>query len=206
MTGFINRNLTSIGVPMARYAYMRVSTGVQDHHAQRHVLKKYFKKYDEWYEDTGTGRKTQPDLKLLLARVKKGDEIVISAFDRLGRNTKEVIAIVDKLKKKGVFLTSIKEKVDLTSAAGNMIFQTMCMVAEFESSHISERIKCGLEAAKERGVTLGARKIIETKEGKKAISYSRKLREKGYTLREIKQKVKDAKDFNISLGSLIKYL
>jgi DNA invertase Pin-like site-specific DNA recombinase len=191
---------------VARYAYMRVSTGMQDHQSQKHVLKKAYKGYDEWYEDTGTGRKTQPNLKLLLARCKKGDVIVISAFDRLGRNTKEVISIADKLKQRGVTLVSIKEKVDLNSPAGNMLFQAMCMVAEFESSHTAERIKSGLMAAKERGVEFGRPLHSLDKDWKKAMVYAKRLRKKETPYREIQTRLYENRGIHMSIGTLHRYL
>ena len=160
------------------YGYIRVSTEYQDHDSQRNLISKQYK-VKKWCEDVGTGRIIQKNLSLLINKTKKGDTIIISAFDRLGRNAKEVISVVEKLKSKNVSLISINEKVDLTSSAGNLVFQMMCSVAEFEASMVSDRVKSGLDAAKKRGIQLGKPRLDKNKDYKKALNYAVKRHEKG---------------------------
>ena len=50
---------------------------------------------------------------------------------------------------------SLEEKIDTSSAAGELIFHVFGAIAHFERRLISERTKDGLKAAKLRGTKLG---------------------------------------------------
>jgi len=50
---------------------------------------------------------------------------------------------------------SLEEKIDTSSAAGELIFHVFGAIAHFERRLISERTKDGLKAAKLRGTNLG---------------------------------------------------
>jgi DNA invertase Pin-like site-specific DNA recombinase len=187
---------------MAIYAYIRVSTDQQDHHSQIQKINKSYK-IDKWYEDTGSGRFTQPKLMNLISSVQKGDTIVVYGFDRLGRNTAQVLYVAEQLRYKEVKLISIRENIDLCSPAGNFVFQMMCSVAEFELSLTRERVTAGIEAARKRGVKLGRPKNSENKKDyDKAIRMAKKLRKRGYSYRAIQTEVKSKINVKLSLGDL----
>lgn len=186
-----------------RYGYVRVSTDMQDYHAQKTgILRRH--EIDAWREDTGTGRRTQPNLLRLIEEAKAGDEVVVYAFDRLGRATQQVIGIVSEFRRRNVGVISIREGIDLNSPAGNMVFQMMCSIAEFESAIIADRIKSGMVAAKERGQRLGRTSLMNNPDTAIAIEKARALRGLGYSLREISEQLYDD-GIMISYGAIVKY-
>jgi DNA invertase Pin-like site-specific DNA recombinase len=69
----------------------------------------------------------------------------------LGRSLKNLIALVEELKDKGVGLRSLSESIDTTTANGKLFFSIMGALAEFERELISERTLAGLEATRARG-------------------------------------------------------
>jgi DNA invertase Pin-like site-specific DNA recombinase len=80
------------------------------------------------------------------------------------------------------------------------VFQMMCSIAEFECNMISERVKAGLYAARANGKVLGAPSKPDV-----YIQMAKKMKDVGMTYRQIQKTMKEA-GFNISLGSLSKYL
>lgn len=191
---------------MTVFGYIRVSTDMQDYAAQRSAILRRAE-IDEWVEDTGTGKVTQPNLLRLMKKAKRSDEIIVYAFDRLGRNTASVIEIVEGFKRRGTSVISIREGIDINSAAGNMVFQMMCSIAEFEATIISDRVRQGLHAARERGIRLGKPSILESNpKAKEALEYAASLREKGMPYRRIRDRLEIEKGFSASYGVIQKYL
>ncbi|KPD10589.1 invertase [Phaeobacter sp. 11ANDIMAR09] len=80
-----------------------------------------------------------------------GDSLAIIRLDRLGRSLKELLATVENLKEQDIGLFSLEERIDTTSAAGELIFHVFGAIAHFERRLISERTKDGIEAARAQG-------------------------------------------------------
>lgn len=59
-----------------------------------------------------------------------------------------------------VHFRSLTESIDTASSGGRLMFHMMAALAEFERSLISERTRAGMEAARERGATLGRPKAL----------------------------------------------
>src|SRR3546814_15850257 len=68
----------------------------------------------------------------LLAYARKGDTLAVVRLDRLGRSLAELLATVEKLRAQGVALLSLEEKIDTSSAAGELIFHVFGDIAPFE--------------------------------------------------------------------------
>lgn len=135
--------------------YARVSTDKQDLQGQIDLLTEHGCK--KIYTDIYTGkRKDRPQLTELLEYARKGDTIVVYRFDRLSRNMRDLLNILDDLKKKEIHFRSISEDIDTSSAAGKLQLHMFAMFSEFEVNSISERTKLGLAAARARG-RLGGR-------------------------------------------------
>ncbi len=60
----------------------------------------------------------------------------------------------------GVDLFLHQQAIDTTTPSGRAMFQMLGVFAEFERSMIQERIRAGLERAREQGVTLGRRRVV----------------------------------------------
>ena len=87
-----------------------------------------------------------------MRELKTGDTFVIWRLDRLVRSLKHLIEIVGDLKVRGVGFRSINEGgIDITTASGEMVFNSFATLAQFERRLIQERTQAGLTAARSRG-------------------------------------------------------
>ncbi|MEE9944947.1 MAG: recombinase family protein [Pseudomonas asiatica] len=148
---------------MAIVGYARVSTGGQDVAAQKHSLHKY--SVEEWFEDQGVSGAIaaldRPGCSAMLAYVRKGDTVVVSAVDRLGRDTIDVLSTVEALQAKGVSVISEREGFDLSKPVGKAMLTMLSAVAELERSNIKARQMAGIEKARSDGKTLGRKATVD---------------------------------------------
>jgi DNA invertase Pin-like site-specific DNA recombinase len=98
-------------------------------------------------------RRPQLDQALLVAR--RGDQLVITKLDRLGRSLAHLIELAQQLRGAGVDLVVLDQGVDTSTPTGRMFFQILGAIAEFEHALMSERTRDGLAAARARGRTGG---------------------------------------------------
>jgi DNA invertase Pin-like site-specific DNA recombinase len=63
------------------------------------------------------------------------------------------------LKERGIALLSLEERIDTTSAAGELVFHVFGAIAHFERRLIVERTKDGIAAARARGKRPGRRPL-----------------------------------------------
>ena len=141
--------------------YARVSTADQTTENQLDELRRYVQARN-WqpveYTDTISGAKDRrPALDRLLkdARRRKVDVVVCWRLDRLGRNLKHLITLLDELQALGVAFVSLAEGIDATTPAGKLQMHILGAIAEFERARIAERVKAGLARAKQNGKRLG---------------------------------------------------
>ncbi|MGQ3110873.1 MAG: recombinase family protein, partial [Brevundimonas sp.] len=98
----------------------------------------------------------RPQFAKLSDRLEKGDVLIVTKLDRLGRNAMDVRATVERLATSGVRVHCLAlGGVDLTSAAGRMTMGVIAAVAEFERDLLVERTQSGLQRAKGEGRRLG---------------------------------------------------
>jgi len=76
-------------------------------------------------------------------------------FDRFARSLKNLIAGLELCRALGIDFVSVTEAVDTSLPAGEMLFQMIGAVAQFERSLIAERVKSGLANARPNGKILG---------------------------------------------------
>jgi DNA invertase Pin-like site-specific DNA recombinase len=105
------------------------------------------------YEDRMSGRHDQrPGLDACLKALRAGDTLCVWKLDRLGRNLRHLVTLVDALQERGVGLRVLTGQGSATTRAdGRLIFAVFAALAEFERGVISERTRAGLEAARSRG-------------------------------------------------------
>jgi DNA invertase Pin-like site-specific DNA recombinase len=134
--------------------YARVSTTGQDLEAQRQRLNAAGAV--RLFEDVISGRGFErPGLSSLLDYARPGDRICVVRLDRLGRSLRQLLETVETLKARGVGLMSLEEKIDTSSAAGELVFHVFGAIAHFERRLIAERTRDGLQVAKARGKRIG---------------------------------------------------
>ncbi len=112
-------------------------------------------KKENIYTDKISGVKdNRPGLENCLKALREGDILVVWKLDRLGRNLKHLIEIIEDLNKRNIgfkVLTGQGVNIDTTTPAGKMIFSIFGAFAEFERELIRERTIAGLKAARARG-------------------------------------------------------
>ncbi len=131
--------------------YARVSTGDQDVAGQ--TLRLTQVGASKVFSDVRSGKSfvDRPGLDALLAYARKDDTLAVVRLDRLGRSLGELLAIVTTLKERGIALLSLEEKINTSSAAGELVFHVFAAIAHFERRLIAERTKDGIIAARARG-------------------------------------------------------
>jgi DNA invertase Pin-like site-specific DNA recombinase len=142
--------------------YARVSTTDQELDAQRQRLQAAG--CVRIFEDVISGRQfDRPGLAQLLDYARTGDVVCIVRLDRLGRSLRELLDTVQQLKERGIGLLSLEEKIDTSSAAGELVFHVFGAIAHFERRLISERTRDGIAAARAKNRHPGRPRVDETK-------------------------------------------
>lgn len=96
-------------------------------------------------------RMDRPELRAALAWVRRGDVITIASLDRLGRNVRGVLELVEELEERGVGLRVLQLGLDTSTPSGRLVLVVLLAVAQLERDHLSERTRDGLAAARRRG-------------------------------------------------------
>ena len=92
------------------------------------------------------------------------------ALDRLGRNLKHLITLLEDFEALGVAFVSLAEGIDATTPAGRLQMHILGAIAEFERARIAERVRLGLARVKAQGRRLGRPKIEVTEEQLAAVA------------------------------------
>lgn len=160
--------------------YARCSTADQSLDLQLDALKEAG--CTKLFSEKASGKNTErPELEKALEYMREGDTLVIYKFDRLSRSTKDMLAIADKLKERGINLKSLNDDIDTSSAYGQFFFTICAAFSQLEREMIVSRTNAGLAAAKARG-RVGGRKELVTKE--KAIT-AKKMLDEGMSAAEV---------------------
>lgn len=146
--------------------YLRVSTLDQDPLNQALELRAHVEARG-WtateYVDRGVSgaKDRRPALDQLLAdaRRRKLDVICVWALDRWGRSLSHLVGTLDELQHLGVGFVSLREGLDLTSAAGRLQFHILAALSQFERERLRERTVAGLNRARALGTRLGRRPV-----------------------------------------------
>ena len=159
------------------FAYVRVSTIEQDTKNQILEIKNAGFKIESHRIITETISGSMPIARRkgfseLLVKMEKGDVLVVTKLDRLGRDAIDVSLTVAKLAEAGIKVHCLAlGGVDLTSSAGKMTMGVINSVAQFERDILIERTQSGLSRAKSEGKTLGRPKALSETQKKIALEH-----------------------------------
>lgn len=147
---------------MRAAVYARVSTLDQHVENQLQELRSYCDRR-EWtateFIDQGVSgakeRRPALDEMLKAAKRRKFDVVIVWRLDRLGRNLRHLILLLDELHAVGIAFVSLAEGIDATTPAGRLQLHVLGAIAEFERERIRERVHAGLQRARSQGKRLG---------------------------------------------------
>ena len=143
--------------------YARVSTKDQDCERQISELRIIASNHNyhivDEYIDTGFSGslKNRPELDRMMkdAFLKKFEMVMTLELSRVGRSTKNLLEIVEKLKEKDINLFIANQQIDTSTPTGSMFFTIVSAFATYERDLIRERVISGLQNAKKKGKVLG---------------------------------------------------
>jgi len=154
---------------MRKIGYIRVSTRDQNPDRQIAALENYGVDKHNIYLDKMSGKDfARPAYTKMLAKVKKGDVIVIKSIDRLGRNYGEILEQWRYItREKHVDIEVIDMPLLNTNTyhdsltgifVSDLVLQILAYVAETERSFIKQRQAEGIAVARKKGVKFGREK------------------------------------------------
>ena len=153
--------------PTRAAIYARVSTFDQEPENQLQELRRYVQargwRATEYIDKGVSGAKdSRPALDRLVidARRRTFDTLIVWRLDRLGRNLKHLITLLEEVHAMGVAFVSLHEGIDATTPAGKLQMHILGAIAEFERARIAERVKAGLARAKANGRRLGRPRLV----------------------------------------------
>lgn len=140
--------------------YARVSTTEQNIENQLDQL--HAAGAERIYSEQGSGiRDDRPQLAACLSELEAGDTLLVVALDRLGRSANHLVQTLDNLRERGIGLRSLRESLDTSTPAGQLVYRIFAAVAEFERDRLVERTQVGLRRARAEG-RVGGRPSVMT--------------------------------------------
>jgi len=142
--------------------YCRVSTG--DQHLETQLLdlrelakQRGFEIVGEYTDVISGAKSKRPGLERLMAdaRRRRFDILLVAAFDRIGRNVRHFLEVLDELHRLGVEFISSRENIDTSGPLGRAMVVIVGAIAELERSLIVERVRAGMRRAKLEGRRIG---------------------------------------------------
>ncbi|WP_230140920.1 recombinase family protein [Clostridium neonatale] len=102
---------------------------------------------------SGKSIKARPALKELLNDANEGkfDSVMVWKINRIGRNLKDVLDMVDLFDRNNITFKSATEPFDTTTPGGRMHFQMVALIGEFERGTIAQNVKMGMMARAREG-------------------------------------------------------
>ena len=172
------------------YAYLRVSTREQGQsglglEAQEQAVRSWASARSadspKIVREIGSGAGEQPVLRELVSRLRNGDILVVAKLDRLGRSTRRVLELAERLDRAGVDLVALDLALDTTTPAGRLVLTVLAALAEWERQVISERTRAALAVKSAMG------ELAKPHRGTPpaVVARIRELRDRGETLRQV---------------------
>jgi len=166
---------------MAILGYARVST--QDQHLTGQLEALKAAGAGTIYREKVSGaRADRPQLAKLMVALKPGDVLIVTKLDRLGRSTRELLDLIERIGKAGASFRSLGDPLwDTSSSQGRLLSTLLAAIAEFERDLIRERTGEGRKRAMADGVRFGRKPKLSEYQRKEAL----KRRATGETLASI---------------------
>jgi putative DNA-invertase from lambdoid prophage Rac len=133
---------------------------------------------------SGAAQRQRREELMEAARRREIDVVVVWRLDRWGRSVTDLLATLQELEHLGVGFVSLTEALDLTTPAGRAMAALLAVFAAFEREILGERVRAGLDHARQNGKRLG-RPATATLHADRV----RKLRRSGLSKSEIARRL-----------------
>jgi DNA invertase Pin-like site-specific DNA recombinase len=169
-----------------KIGYIRISSLEGSLDAQRKIVTEAGA--ERVFEEKVSGRtiKKRPQMKMLLNTLRKGDEVIVTKLDRLGRSLVDLHRIAEKIHDAAAKLNILDLKIDTSTATGQLLWNILGSLAEFERALIVGRLA---EGKKFTGRYGGRPKVTNDKQDKTMF----KLWQKGAGLKELSENYRCSK-------------
>ena len=169
-----------------KIAYIRVSSLEAHLDAQRKLVTDAGA--ERVFEEKVSGRtiKKRPQMKMLLDTLRQGDEVIVTKLDRLGRSLVDLHRIAEKIHDAGAKLNILDLKIDTSTPTGELLWNILGSLAQFERSLIVGRLA---EGKKFTGRYGGRPKVTNDKQDKTMF----RLWQKGAGLKELSENYRCSK-------------
>ena len=144
---------------MNTYNYIRVSTILQNTDRQLIGVDCDV----EFVEKVSGKDKNREQLSLMLKILKKGDRVNVHELSRLGRNTQDLLSIVDEIINKECSIKFHKEDLlfgDKKNICNDLMLTILSAVSQMERDLMLERQREGIEIAKLKGKYKGRKPTL----------------------------------------------
>ena len=104
------------------------------------------------YDDAGIsgtkGEGKRPELARMMKDIRSGnlDMVIFAALDRLGRNTRIILDLVERMTDEGVEIVSCKESLDTSTPTGKFVLTMFAALAQLDRDNIVRRTTDGRDA------------------------------------------------------------
>ena len=180
-----------------KIGYVRVST--VDQHTDRQLSGLVL---DRVFTEHASGKNVgdRPALNEMLAFIREGDDVYVHSMDRLARNLRDLLSLVEQINGKGVTLHFVTENLSFqpnvdANPMATLMLSLLGAVAQFERSLLLERQREGIAKAKARGAYKGRKPLSP-----ELLEKAKVLRASGMSL------VNVAKELGCGKSALYKHL
>jgi DNA invertase Pin-like site-specific DNA recombinase len=141
--------------------YSRISSASQDHASQMDALSAAG--CGRIFIETESGTKVdRAQLAKMMEFAREGDTVCVFRLDRLARNLRHLLEIVDQLAKREIGLKSLTEAIDTSTPSGRLAVHLFASMAQFEAEQVKLRCAAGRAAAIARGRMGGRPRSIDS--------------------------------------------
>lgn len=142
-----------------KFGYARVSKNEQNLDIQ--IQKLIDSGCEEIFQEKISGAKdARPQLEAVMNKLRKGDILCVVRLDRLGRRMMKLVELINEFKTKGIEFISLENNLDTSTPMGMLLFNICAAFSEMERELIRERVKAGLDSAKQKGRIGGRPKAL----------------------------------------------
>jgi len=140
--------------------YSRCSARGQNHESQIDALERAG--CERIFIETASGtRSDRPQLAELLAFARPSDTVCVVRLDRLGRDIRQVLDLLDQFTRRDIGLKSLSEAIDSTTPSGRLAVHTLAALGQYEVEQKRLACEAGRRAAIARGRMGGRPKAMD---------------------------------------------